>query len=488
MEKKKKELSVKKIVIIIAAALAGVIVIVYAAGVILFKNMFFPGAGINGTDVGLLGAAAAEEKLCGFADSYVLTLTVTDDESYLINAGQIDYDVSSGGTIEAVLSGQNAFAWPYLIFKKTDTEVVLDASYDEDALCDVLSGFECFDEDNMIAPTDAALVCGDDGYYIESEVIGTTLVFDDILEKVEEALEKAQTSLVLADDDFVQPDVFSTDAVLTDALATIEKYTGITITYEVMGSEVTIAKETLLGFVDVSDDYEVTLNDDAIADYVQSLASAYNTYGDAREFETSDGDTIEIGGGDYGWVVDKEGEAEQLKSDITSGEDVTREITYSQRAFCEGADEIGDTYIEIDYTNQHIWYYVDGSLLVDGDIVSGNLNKGNGSPDGIFKIVYKQSPATLVGEDYESDVTYFMPFAYNVGIHDASWRSSFGDDIYLTSGSHGCINVAKKVAKAIYESVETGTPVIAYYREEVELTSENCGISNAYSYVEEEDD
>lgn len=55
--------------------------------------------------------------------------------------------------------------------------------------------------------------------------------------------------------------------------------------------------------------------------------------------------------------------------------------------------------------------------------------------------------ATLVGENYASDVRYFMPFAYNVGIHDASWRSTFGKEIYKTSGSHGCINVPPKKAK-----------------------------------------
>ena len=109
----------------------------------------------------------------------------------------------------------------------------------------------------------------------------------------------------------------------------------------------------------------------------------------------------------------------------------------------EGADDIGNTYIEIDYTNQHLWYYKDGSLVVDSDLVSGNLNNGNGSPDGDFsRVISRQSPATLKGEDYESDVTYFMPFAYNVGLHDASWRSSFGGSIYKNGGSHGCIKFA----------------------------------------------
>ena len=80
-----------------------------------------------------------------------------------------------------------------------------------------------------------------------------------------------------------------------------------------------------------------------------------------------------------------------------------------------------------------------------------------------------------------------MPFAYNVGFHDASWRHGrFGGNIYKTSGSHGCINMPEDKAAKLYELVAVDTPVIAYYREPVKLTAENTKISNAYSYYDEE--
>ena len=80
-----------------------------------------------------------------------------------------------------------------------------------------------------------------------------------------------------------------------------------------------------------------------------------------------------------------------------------------------------------------------------------------------------------------------MPFAYNIGIHDAGWKSKFGGTIYKTAGSHGCINVPPAFAKKLFGMVEVGTPVIAYYREKVELTNNAARMSNAYSYVEKED-
>ncbi len=196
---------------------------------------------------------------------------------------------------------------------------------------------------------------------------------------------------------------------------------------------------------------------------------------------------MEIGGGDYGWVVDKEAEREQLIQEVKNGEVKTREPLYSQTAVSRNKNDIGSTYIEIDYTNQHLWYIENGTIKIETDIVSGNISRGNGSPDGVFKIVYKQSPAVLKGETYESDVTYFMPFAYNVGIHDASWRNGrFGGTIYKNSGSHGCINVPEEIAEKLYQTVEKDTPVVAYYRESVKLTAENTKIANSYSYYDEE--
>jgi lipoprotein-anchoring transpeptidase ErfK/SrfK len=82
-------------------------------------------------------------------------------------------------------------------------------------------------------------------------------------------------------------------------------------------------------------------------------------------------------------------------------------------------------------------------------------------------------------------VDYFIQFSYNVGIHDASWRSTFGGEIYKTSGSHGCINVPLKKAKKIFDNIEAGTPVVAYYRDDVTLTAYNNRIDNAYSYQSE---
>ena len=68
----------------------------------------------------------------------------------------------------------------------------------------------------------------------------------------------------------------------------------------------------------------------------------------------------------------------------------------------------------------------------------------------------------LKGEDYESKVTYWMPFNGGIGFHDATWRGSFGGDIYVWGGSHGCVNMPYYNAEELFYEVEEGMPVIVY--------------------------
>lgn len=374
--------------------------------------------------------------------------------------------------------------WVGAIFAPHESEVPITMEYKEELISQAVESMDCFQKENITDPESARIELGEDGYHVEKETPGNRMVFERVLAKVKQAVSAGETSVQLTDEDYVSPEYTSESKEIVETMERIEKYENATIDYQIKDSKEQLGKEQIRDFLTV-DGFNVSLKEDKITDYVQMLASKYNTYADVRKFKTSSNDTVEIGGGDYGWIVDKPGEAEQLKADLKAGKPVSREPVYSQRAYVEGKDDIGNTYVEIDYTKQHMWYYENGELVVESDVVTGNINKNNGSPDGVFKIVYKDSPAVLKGEDYESDVTYFMPFAYNVGIHDASWRGGkFGGEIYKSSGSHGCINAPLEVADTIYKKIEVGTPVIAYYREEVELTAENAKISNAFSYKE----
>ncbi|MBQ2358305.1 MAG: L,D-transpeptidase family protein [Ruminococcus sp.] len=120
------------------------------------------------------------------------------------------------------------------------------------------------------------------------------------------------------------------------------------------------------------------------------------------------------------------------------------------------------TFIEISIEQQHMWFYENGNLIVDTAVVTGNDDGDCNTPTGSYAIQSREEQTTLVGEDYESYVDYWLGFNGGIGIHDASWRDDFGGDIYQGNGSHGCVNTPFDKVQIIFEHVEVGTPVYVY--------------------------
>lgn len=175
--------------------------------------------------------------------------------------------------------------------------------------------------------------------------------------------------------------------------------------------------------------------------------------------------TITVKGGNYGWQIDKAAESAALLTSIENGETVTKEPAYSHKGNTwDGPNgDIGSTYIEVDMGAQHMWCYKNGALVVDTDVVTGNISKGYNTPSIVAAIQYKTRNAVLKGDNYRTPVNYWMPFYGNYGIHDAYWRAQFGGEVYLTNGSHGCVNTPPAAMAQVYANMESGTPVVLYY-------------------------
>ncbi len=349
-----------------------------------YRTHFFPGTVMSGVDVSELTAEEATEKVGRFVSDYLLTIYARDEKKYNIEGPSIGYAYVPNGEIEQILEAQDEYDWLGQQ-KNVDThEIDLSTTYDEELLEGVLAGLDFMDKERMIAPEDAKIAWVDGGYQIVPEVMGTTIKFKKVLKLVKQAVENGDTKLELYDY-YVDPEIRSDDGKLNACMDKIDNYFGTSITYTFGKQEpYELTNETIQSWLTVSEDYEVRVDDDKVTHFVQQMASTYNTYGDVREFRTSQGDTVKIGGGDYGWVIDKDKEKAQIYEDLETGGRISREPVYSQTAKKHGAYDIGSTYVEIDYTSQHLWFYKKGELLVETDIVSGNLSRNNGSPDGVF--------------------------------------------------------------------------------------------------------
>ena len=154
---------------------------------------------------------------------------------------------------------------------------------------------------------------------------------------------------------------------------------------------------------------------------------------------------------------------------IRTGQTQSREPQYAQTAVDHSAQEWGTTYVEVDLTGQHVYMTKDGSVVWDAPCVTGNVSKNYTTPAGLYSLTYKERDRVLRGAkkadgtyEYESPVSYWMPFNGGIGFHDATWRSKFGGTIYQNSGSHGCVNLPPEKAKLLYDLVYKGIPVICY--------------------------
>ncbi len=229
----------------------------------------------------------------------------------------------------------------------------------------------------------------------------------------------------------------------------------------------TLTASDFAAWVSISEEEHALVYDtDAITAYVQSLADQYNTVGTEREFVTSFGNTITISSGSYGWSMNVAETVSRLIETSRQNGSVTMEAVWDSRGniLTKGKNDLTDSYVEVDLTDQLVWLYKNGEVLLSSECVSGTYqNEERRTPGGIYSIYYKQSPAVLKGEDYSSPVTYWMPFNGGIGLHDASWRYEFGGNIYQYSGSHGCINLPYWAAEILYENTYVGYIVICYY-------------------------
>ena len=205
--------------------------------------------------------------------------------------------------------------------------------------------------------------------------------------------------------------------------------------------------------------------------FIDELYERYLTYGVERQFKTSreNGDVVTIKPGNFGTEIDAEAEKaflrEVLSDDTLRLAKTVHVPTYLHETMVHGLDDVGGTYIEVDKTEQKIYYYQDGVLMVTSGVVTGNVRSKHDTPEGAFCIQGKYKNRVLRGPGYASFVRRWMPVYNSIGLHDANWRkeAEFGGETYKRNGSHGCVNMPDKTTDIIFENAEIGTPVFIFY-------------------------
>lgn len=299
-----------------------------------------------------------------------------------------------------------------------------------------------------VTPTDIIL---------HKEIYGTKFDSAKAFSIIKSSLESNNFDIDITDS-AIKPTLCETDLVgLTEKINSLKAW-GISYT----NSESLVFND-IVQFMTISNN-DVVLSQEDLITYLNinlpDKINSYNTVGKERDFKKTDGSIITLSNGTYGNKVDIDSEVEFILSSLNS---LTSEKGRVPEYSLMLPSEISNTYIEIDLASQHLWYYLDGYMLMESDIVTGTVNTDRETPTGIYYISEKIAGKYLTGSTYKTWVNQWMRLTNSgIGLHDAYWRDFFGGSIYKYDGSHGCLNLPKDFAKELFDNVERKTAVIIY--------------------------
>lgn len=440
------------------------LLVIYLVTSTYFMNHLYFGSKVNGTDVSGKTVEEIKEQMTSKLNTYTLNIKERDGKIAQIKAGDINLKYKSDEQFKNFKDGQKPLKWISSFFNTKNSNMTAEISYDKEQLIKQVDKLSCFTDSNIIEPKEPSFKYVGNAFAIVDEIKGNKIDKNLLLKRVADAVSKMESTIDLESANcYIIPKYTSKSEKVVKARDMLNKYVSSKVTYTFGDSKETLDGSTINKWIKVDDNFNVTLDEDKAEEYVESLANTYNTDGKTKSFHTSSGSTINISGGDYGWKINIGKEVQALSETIKGGQTITKEPAYGQTGVSHASSDIGNTYVEIDMTKQHLWFYKNGSLVVQGDVVTGNVSLNYTTPGGIYTLKDKERNATLKGQDYSSPVSFWMPFNGGVGIHDANWRDVFGGEIYKTNGSHGCVNSPYNLAQTIFENIEIGTPIVCYY-------------------------
>lgn len=431
----------KKIIISIT------IVLIFAS-ILFVPSIFLVPSKIEflGTQVGVVTYDKLDERLTSILDEYQFTLK--GDSEIVLTSQELGIELKDDylNTVRAEASA----IW--LLGKENYTMMNDDLfSVNSDVLKESLLKLQTTGE----VSSNAKIIFDGENFKITPEIQGTALDLNALELALIEAVNANKTSLELKDF-YSKPAIVTTD--LEDSLSELNNL--LSKEYKVIfGMETSsIDPSMIVQYININEDGSYQIDETGINKMLVELTYEYDSnISNSELFETKTYYIDDLTSSFISQINDSDDQEVMITA---REEKVSRTLT-------QKANTSLKTYVEVNITSQHLWYYVDGKLVLDSPVVTGNMSEDNwATPPGTFEIMYKQEDQVLngasYGYDYAVPVEYWMPISPDgVGFHDGDWipAEEFGTDRYIENGSHGCINLPPDVAKQFYSMVETGTTV-----------------------------
>ena len=439
-----------------------------------YNNHFLPGTIINGIDVSDKTVSEAAEILRTKKADYSITLKFRDGAEAELNANDLALDYQCSDELQQLMNEQNRHEWLTRELGSTCDET-LQTKYtvDRDALVESLKTLPELQEGNYQKPENADLRLSKDFQFkLIPEVEGTQLDEEALADEAAKAIlgEKSVLDLTRLKDVYKEPQVRADDAELVARRDQLNKLLSAEVSIKLSdGSLRKVDASSTVNWVSVDSEGRYQVNEDAVLRQakriIAEIAAEDDNYGYYRSFKSTNYGMQKFDSENlHGHTLNQERMAATLAEMLIAGRSGTINPVYTQMV--DTLDpRFGGTYVEIDIYEQHVYYYQDYELVYDCNCVTGTEGYSS-TPSGIFDVDEKIRGRELEG--YRSDgslsysvhVDYWIRFIPHYGLHDASWRDSFGGNLYEYDGSHGCVNLPTSAAATLYDLVDYGTPVI----------------------------
>ncbi len=433
------------------------IVVIYIVGAFIFSQKVFPTTKLSDHNIEMItrdSLAKTVKKQFNEETIAISDEVVIDYEPKLVDLGaSIDSDKLSKDIDE----NQNPLMWPIQIFNDQNYDLTKYIEIDEGSLNGLLVTDGLLQDSERTKSVNAKTKFDDktELYVIKDEVYGNILN-DDFKTDLIKAIQSGETEFD-ATEYYKKPSVTSKDLENDVDLLNSKLKRKITVMFG--NAEYVIPAKDVATFIYINDDGDIDVDNNTLYSYLVDISADYDSAAKVNGKRM-----ITIYYIDNAYYQIENGLLADGDADIV-GETTVEEHEQDSR---QTSVPTNSTYIEVSISNQYMWLYNDGELVLGTNVVTGNKKEGWDTPTGTFSVWSKETNKTLngatVGFDYQVPVDYWMAIDYTgVGIHDIDWLTSANasttGDVYLDDGSHGCINVPDDLMKKVYDNTPLGTPV-----------------------------
>ncbi len=473
---------------IIAAILCAAVLVIVA--IVLFHKIYYADKWyrqtyINEVDVSGQTLEESKKNLEKKFSDYKLTVVGRNDSELVIDGDDIDFSLHMHEEMDGLFDKQHEHD---RLFPKTRRWTQkFNVSYNVNKLKDMITDSELVQgsgEHTIINPKSAYITYSKEKqqFICQKEVVGNTIIPKNLVAAIEETMKQGNTTLDLTKDKYAavykSPKYTSDSKELTEEL---ELYNGSALRYIVWnmgkGNIEQITPVEISKWITCKNG-KVTYKNKKIENWVENFCLKYKTVGITRKIKSHTGKMVKIVGGDYGWQLDYEKMVQQTKKALKESIDVNatqayidnpnedtkkgitlkRKAIYLNTAFQKDYENFTNdwdpkNYTEISISDQKVYVFRNGKVKFSCRCITGRPTEDRRTPTGAYFIKEHKEAYTLTGADYSTPVKNWVRITWTgTGFHPATWQpwSRWSKTLYLTRGSHGCINLSVSDAQKIY--------------------------------------